>query len=51
MYNNKLKITVVSNIPSKHALMYFQKKLYKLQKSKEFNQVICPIHNSKAIKP
>lgn len=48
MYN-KLKISVISNAPSKHALMYFQKKLHKLQKTNELNKVLHSIHNSKAI--
>jgi len=51
MYNdNKLKIIVVSNIPSIKALKNFQKKLYEIQQNAEINKSTCPVYNKQVVK-
>lgn len=50
MYNvSKLKITVVSNIPSSKALKNFQKKLYEIQQNAEINKSTCPAYNKQVV--
>ncbi len=48
--DNKLKIIVVSNIPSSKALKNFQKKLYEIQQNVEINKSTCPVYNKQVAK-
>ena len=51
MYNDsQLKINIVSNKPSDQALKNFQRKLYQLLTSKEFNKAINPVYGSNTVK-
>ncbi len=52
MYNDsKLKIVVVSNIPSSKALKSFQKKLYEIKQDVEINKSACPSYTEQIAKP